>query len=46
MLTRMNKHPFPSNDLSALRPVVWIGIVALTVFFWALVAASVVVLFR
>jgi hypothetical protein len=42
----MNKHPFPSNDLSALRSVVWISLVAVTIFFWALVAAVVFVLFR
>lgn len=46
MLAEMNKHPFPSNDLSALRSAVWIALMAVTVLFWAVVAAMVVYFFR
>ncbi|MFM8683266.1 MAG: hypothetical protein ACKOEG_05755 [Chthoniobacterales bacterium] len=42
----MNKHPFPSNDLSALRSAVWITLAAVTVLFWAVVAAVVIAIFR
>lgn len=42
----MNKHPFPSNDLSALRSAVWIFLGAVTVLFWAVVAAMVISFFR
>ena len=46
MISAMNKHPFPSNDLSALRSIVWLGLAAVTILFWALVAAAVIAILR
>lgn len=46
MMIAMNKHPFPSNDLSTLRSVVWIGILAATAIFWTVVAAALIALIR
>jgi len=46
MIIVMNRQSLSSNDLPSLRSIVWIGIVAVTLLFWAFVAAALVVLFR
>jgi hypothetical protein len=42
----MKRQSLPSNDLAALRLIVWLSLTGATVLFWAVVAGVVIALLR
>lgn len=42
----MRKQVFPSNHLSPMRSMVWLGFAAMILLFWGSIAALVISLFR